>query len=149
MAQSRFSNTSRAKNDSRMVQTCKSSYLSCCHQVATASIASLSLLIAAPSAMAVLPLLPLPLRGGLHEGKVFTYTIGFYLTLGEVFTYTIVLECAAGKTRGYNPVAVLRDIFHPTLLYMCENGVLYTLTRPILCIGEYRNVNPKSIIILG
>lgn len=67
----------------------------------------------------------------------------------EIFTYIIVLEYAAGKTRGYNPVLLLRDIFHPPMLYMYENGVLYTLTRPILCIGEYNNVNPKSTTILA
>jgi hypothetical protein len=27
---------------------------------------------------------------------------------------------------------------------MYENGVLYTLTYPILSVGEYNNVNPKK-----
>lgn len=67
----------------------------------------------------------------------------------EICTYRIALEYAAGKTRGYNPVLLLRDIFHPTMLYMSENGVLYTFTCPILCIGEDNNVNPKSTTILA
>lgn len=66
----------------------------------------------------------------------------------DFYLYNSSRECSWSDQR-LHPVLLLRDILHPPMLYMYENGVLYTLTHPILCIGEYSNVNPKSTTILA
>lgn len=89
-----------------------------------------------------------PLRGGWKPLYQFAHSNHFPVSQ-EIFTSIIGSRVCSWSDQRLHPVLLLRDILHPPMLYMYENGVLYTLPHPILCIGEYNNVNPKSTTILA
>lgn len=61
--------------------------------------------------------------------------------------YIIVLEYAAGKTKRLQSSITAKRHFSSTNVVHVK--MVYCMLTPILCIGEYNNVNPKSTTILA